>query len=214
MVNVLANRSGARVAASVDEVRKGTMAVLTGTLRGIPFRAFQHLGTRTCHTLPVEIEQRVSGGQTMHVITESDDRSVRGASHPRTVTMWLITGLAMLLVVAGCGRSDDSDAIGVGGATTIRDITTTTAPVSETVATEAPPPTQVTYVVQSGDSLSVIAQRFGVSTQELADFNAIADVSTIKIGQELTIPPVTTTTEAPASADADAAETSESSAEG
>ncbi|MEZ5227626.1 MAG: LysM domain-containing protein [Acidimicrobiales bacterium] len=69
----------------------------------------------------------------------------------------------------------------------------TTAPAPTTVP---PPPTtvQVNYVVQSGDSLSVIASRFGVSTQALADFNAISDVNSIVVGQELSIPPTTVAT--------------------
>jgi LysM repeat protein len=96
-----------------------------------------------------------------------------------------------LLFLAGCGRSGPSD----GTAQTTSSIIVTTQPV--TTATTAPPttaPQQLTYLVQSGDSLSIIAERFGVSTKELADFNAITDSDTIKIGQELSIPP---TTEAP-----------------
>lgn len=95
----------------------------------------------------------------------------------------------LLLASAGCGRTDEGD-IAVAGTSTIR-VTTTTASsvVSETVATAAPPSTQLTYVVQSGDSLSVIAQRFGISTEDLANFNAISDFNSIKVGQELTIPP-------------------------
>jgi len=46
------------------------------------------------------------------------------------------------------------------------------------------------YVVQSGDCLSVIAQKLGVDMQELADFNGIGDVSLIYPGQVLTIPGV------------------------
>ncbi len=100
-------------------------------------------------------------------------------------------GLALTLIAGACGRTDNNE-IGVGGTTTLR--ITTTQPVSQTVAPPTTPAPQVTYVIQSGDSLSIIAQRFGVSTQQLADFNAIADVHAIKVGQELTIPPVTVAT--------------------
>ncbi len=95
----------------------------------------------------------------------------------------------LVLGAAGCGRSDDGD-IAVAGTSTIR-VTTTTATtvVSETVATTAPPSTQLTYVVASGDTLSVIAERFGVSTEDLANFNAITDTNAIQVGQELNIPP-------------------------
>jgi LysM repeat protein len=48
-------------------------------------------------------------------------------------------------------------------------------------------------VIQSGDSLSVVAERFGIRTADLAEFNAIEDVNSIKIGQEIRIPPTAAT---------------------
>ncbi len=57
-----------------------------------------------------------------------------------------------------------------------------------TPPTTAAPQSQL-YEVQPGDTLSVIAERFGISTTALADANGITDVNTIKPGQELTIPP-------------------------
>ncbi len=97
----------------------------------------------------------------------------------------MLGGIAVAL--AACGRGDDgADVAGVE---------VTAPPASSTIApaTTVPPPTttQVNYVVQSGDSLSVIASRFGVSTQALADFNAITDANSIVVGQQLSIPPVT-----------------------
>lgn len=44
------------------------------------------------------------------------------------------------------------------------------------------------YVVQPGDSLSRIAARLGVTTQELADLNGINDPNTIRAGQKLAVP--------------------------
>jgi LysM repeat protein len=44
------------------------------------------------------------------------------------------------------------------------------------------------YVVQPGDSLSVIARDHGVTTQELAARNGISDLHLIRVGQVLTIP--------------------------
>ncbi len=44
------------------------------------------------------------------------------------------------------------------------------------------------YVVQPGDSLSVIARDHGVETAELAAVNGISDLHLIRIGQVLTIP--------------------------
>lgn len=112
--------------------------------------------------------------------------------------------LALLFVIllAGCGRSaSDTDVAGV----TVSRTESTTAPavVAPTTAATAAPTTQATYVIQSGDTLSVIAERFGIKTAALAEFNAITDVNSIKVGQEIRIPPADfsaspTTTAAPA----------------
>ena len=97
-----------------------------------------------------------------------------------------MTGLCMALVIAvtGCGRSAPDETAAETPPTTP---STTAPPVAETTTTTAP--TEVTYVIQPGDSLSVIAQRFGISTSALADFNAISDVDSIKVGQQIAIPP-------------------------
>lgn len=115
-----------------------------------------------------------------------------GANPSRSRMFGAGIATVLLLAAAGCGRSDEGD-IAVAGTSTIRVTTTTASVVSETVATSAPPSTQLTYVVQSGDTLSVIAQRFGIPTEDLANFNAIADSDTIKVGQELSIPPANAT---------------------
>ena len=46
------------------------------------------------------------------------------------------------------------------------------------------------YVVQPGDMLSAIAQKYGVSLPALAQVNNIVDVNVLKVGQTLTIPVV------------------------
>jgi hypothetical protein len=56
--------------------------------------------------------------------------------------------------------------------------------------TPVPQPTQVTYTVQSGDTMARIAGRFGVTLQELIDANkdTIPDPNRLQIGDVLTIP--------------------------
>ena len=89
---------------------------------------------------------------------------------------------ASAVLGSGCGRSADETtestlpAVQVAGETTVPSTTV---------------PTQVTYIVQAGESLSVIASRFGVDVRTLADFNAIADIDSVKVGQLLSIPPTT-----------------------
>lgn len=50
------------------------------------------------------------------------------------------------------------------------------------------PATSQTYITQPGDTLSEIAARFNVTTQELAEANGITDSASIRPGQELVIP--------------------------
>jgi LysM repeat protein len=51
-----------------------------------------------------------------------------------------------------------------------------------------PQPRAQRYVVQPGDTLSRIADRFGVSVQALQQANGIADQDVITVGQTLIIP--------------------------
>jgi LysM repeat protein len=67
------------------------------------------------------------------------------------------------------------------------------APVTPTPSKPAPGPTTPTgmgstYVVRAGDSMSVIAQRHGVSLTKLLAANKLADASRIYVGQKIVIP--------------------------
>jgi LysM repeat protein len=56
------------------------------------------------------------------------------------------------------------------------------------VKAEAPVQLTKTYTVKSGDSLSMIAKRFNVSTRDLMKMNKIASANKIRVGQKLTLP--------------------------
>jgi spore germination protein len=43
-------------------------------------------------------------------------------------------------------------------------------------------------VIQSGESLTAIAQQYGVSAEEIISFNNISNPDAIYVGQELIIP--------------------------
>lgn len=96
------------------------------------------------------------------------------------------TMLAITLLLSGCGSSDPTNAE--------RPETTVTPQVQGTVAPAATPTPLVTptptsgYTVQSGDTLGAIAQRFGVTLEQLVAANGIEDPDDISIGLELVIP--------------------------
>jgi len=74
------------------------------------------------------------------------------------------------------------------------------SPVVEKTTLPPPPPVDLgpvakespaapkTYVVQSGDSLSKIAHKAGVSQRELMELNGIKNANLLRIGQKLTLP--------------------------
>ncbi len=72
------------------------------------------------------------------------------------------------------------------------------APVVETPPAPTPTPVAVngSYVIQSGDNLTKIAAKFGVSLQSILDANGLSRTSIIYSGKKLVIPGVATTTTA------------------
>lgn len=120
---------------------------------------------------------------------------------------WGLAGLLLLLLavtVLGCSRerpqidnSADWQKLTPSAPGTSPVITTTLVP--EVVATQAPAtvPTTVvvtipseswSYIVQAGDTMTSIAQRFGTDVAVLVALNGITDAAQIKIGQTLKIP--------------------------
>ncbi|MEM7322618.1 MAG: LysM domain-containing protein [Actinomycetota bacterium] len=110
--------------------------------------------------------------------------------------------VAVMLVASACGRSAPEDAVaeldpsqepssaGIQ-ATSASSVVPPAATTSTTTATTQPPAAAEpagTYVVQAGDTLSVIAEQFGVSTAAISEANGITDINAIQPGQELIIP--------------------------
>lgn len=61
------------------------------------------------------------------------------------------------------------------------------APQPQTYEQPSVQSSDTTYIVQAGDTLSEIAQRFGTTYQHLADINGIANPNLIHVGQEIRI---------------------------
>ncbi len=120
---------------------------------------------------------------------------------------WLLALLALIVAMLACTRQWKSDAEpwgGVSGQTTqVSGQSEPPGPQTEgrppgspvlSPTPDAPHPipglrTEAEgYVVQSGDTLGIIAERFGVSVEEIAEANGITDVNVLEIGQILDIP--------------------------
>ena len=69
--------------------------------------------------------------------------------------------------------------------------TPTNTPTPRPTSTPTPTPTKTPqeYEIQPGDSLSLIAEQFGLTTEELAAFNNIDDPNSVQAGQKILIPP-------------------------
>jgi len=92
----------------------------------------------------------------------------------------LVLAVCGATLVAACGKGDDDVADTLPPILT----TTTSTTVFETTTT-----VQRYYVIQPGDTLSKIAESFGVDINDLMLVNGITDPDHIEAGQEIEIPP-------------------------
>ena len=90
-----------------------------------------------------------------------------------------VVGLLSVFGLAGCGDSDDA-------LTTLPPIRTTTTTSSTTTTTL--PFERRFHEVQGGETLSVIAERYGVSVAAIVDLNNITNPDRIEAGVTLEIP--------------------------
>lgn len=107
----------------------------------------------------------------------------------------MIVAITVLTVLVGCSiGGGDNGARGNSTATideVMRIVTLTPVP-SATVRTEL-----IDYVVSDGDTLSAIADEFGISQQSIIDANGLPNPDAIFVGQTLSIPAPSGGTPAP-----------------
>ena len=96
--------------------------------------------------------------------------------------------LALLLPIAGCNRGTDE-------AQPSPSPTAAPAP----VPSPSPSPEEQIYTVESGDTLSDVAQRFDTTVEAIMEANDRDDPDVLSIGDELIIPPPEPPSEEPAS---------------
>jgi LysM repeat protein len=110
-----------------------------------------------------------------------------------SLARWIaVIGLALLIAACGGGDDDDSEVTPTPDAGTAAATATPLAVVPEpTIVAAGVPPDQpsgeVTYLVEAGDTLSAIAERFDTSVVAIQDANELTGTN-IFVGQELTIP--------------------------
>ena len=110
------------------------------------------------------------------------------ACAPKSSTRAFAATIAAVLVAAAtlggaCGSEPEAEPI-----PTTLPVLTTLRPQLTTTTIAAPPPQRRIYVVQPGDTLSRIANGFGVSVQALMEENGKED-TLLRIGEQLVIPP-------------------------
>jgi LysM repeat protein len=128
-----------------------------------------------------------------------------GAGRGRNATGWRRTALpaiVALLACSACGSDDDSSGTTSLSPTDGAD-TSVVAPAAtdDRAASTIAGATDVTYVVQAGDTLWEIANQFGVTLTELAVANGLdpddqQSLGRIQIGTALVIPTTTSATTA------------------
>ncbi len=101
-------------------------------------------------------------------------------SSSRTPYALLPLLLATMLLLAACGST------GGNGGTINLVVTPVPTPTPSPLAAPTVPP--VTYRVKQGDTLSGIADMFGVTVDDIVRYNNIADPNSLSVGQVLTIP--------------------------
>jgi LysM repeat protein len=107
----------------------------------------------------------------------------------------VLVALSSMTVLAACGDESEGSLESLPMLTAVPP--TSTAPVAEATTTTGPKYDDEFYLVQQGDSLSAIAESFGVKVEDVMAANGISNPDKIQAGQKLIIPsgsaPTTTT---------------------
>jgi LysM repeat protein len=104
--------------------------------------------------------------------------------------------IAAILIKAGLGGGSDAEPSTVGALPTSSSTTTSTptttklvltTPTAPTTSTETTTPGAQYYVVQSGDTLGSVAQKYSTTVQQLLTLNPGVDPAALHIGQRIRV---------------------------
>ena len=120
-------------------------------------------------------------------------RRCQGLDSSRRELILGVLGLLILGVVAYVLYTQATEGGGVGLQTQTTTTPASTAPPTPSstptpAATPTPTPAPQTYTVQAGDTLLQVAERFGITAEDLQAKNNLADPNSIFVGQKLELP--------------------------
>jgi LysM repeat protein len=133
----------------------------------------------TTTTEPIEL-YTVKAGDTLAAIATSYDVSVQRLIEFNGITDAADLEIGQELLVPIPVPVTDPD-------TSTDDTDDTTEPDEDDTTAEDRPPGEI-YVIEAGDTMFLIAQRFEVGTVELLDYNGLNENDTLMPGQEIVIP--------------------------
>ncbi len=114
--------------------------------------------------------------------------ALRGVPRIALAAIALVIAAAFLFVVSPMILHLGKDSAQVGASASPSAIASS-APTGSLVPTAVPAPTATTYTVVAGDTVSAIAQKFGITTKALLNANRqIKNPNSIKVGDVLNIP--------------------------
>jgi membrane-bound lytic murein transglycosylase D len=131
----------------------------------------------------------VKKGETPTMIAKKYNLSISELKQMNNLKSNTLKLKQRLLVGYTMKKTDENPA---PSTTAVNNTTTATVkPEGNSSTATAPKPATGTpdyYIVKKGDTLSIIAKRYGISLQRLADYNQIKDMNAISIGQKIKIP--------------------------
>jgi LysM repeat protein len=143
----------------------------------------------------------IACGRLSTAAAEANTAGVAAVPYAQVITYTVQPGDTLTRIAAKYGVTvsalvalndiQDPDRIEVGQVLEIPEPSTTPTPTPISTSST------ITYVVQPGDTLHKIANRFGVTVNALVRINNIQDPNLIRVGQVLQIPPPTKATATP-----------------
>jgi LysM repeat protein len=168
----------------VQSTRQSAIAALTPTLTRTPTRSV---------ILPTATPRASATPTGTPTPVPPLEYTVKNGDTPGRIA--LLYDLTVPELMSFNGKSED-DVIVVGDILKIPPQPTVTATVGP--GTSTPPPlNEIVYTVVAGDTLSGIAQKFGVPMSRIQDRNNLPDIQSLKVGDQLVIPIAPTPTFTP-----------------